>query len=266
MHTLVLRKALRRFPALSYRTRLHAGAVERPFYAWPLYYAAVEAKALGHSAMTVVEFGVAGGNGLLCLCRHKAEIENLVGTKIEVVGFDTGAGLPASNDPRDLLYCWPTGSFEMDRAELERRLAGQAQLVVGDVSETVAAWEPRADAPLGTVMFDLDYYSSTRAALEIFSKQNVLPRVWSYLDDIIGRPDNAYTDGIGVRAAVKEFNSQAERALLNDHFGPVYAFQSEKPEAWHQQIYVYHRLSHPDYNRCLSDHKHQLVLDESQLS
>jgi hypothetical protein len=38
-------------------------AADRPAYGWCTYYAAKETHALGDKAMTVVEFGVAGGTG-----------------------------------------------------------------------------------------------------------------------------------------------------------------------------------------------------------
>jgi hypothetical protein len=79
LRTLILRRILQKVPIGSYRARLHAGAVDRPWYGWCLYHAAVEARALGYSALTTIEFGVAGGSGLLCLCRHRDEIEREIG-------------------------------------------------------------------------------------------------------------------------------------------------------------------------------------------
>jgi hypothetical protein len=65
------------------------------------------------------------------LCQHKSDIQKELGIEILVVGFDSGTGLPASQDSRDLLYFWPSGLFEMDRAALEKCIAGQAELVLG---------------------------------------------------------------------------------------------------------------------------------------
>lgn len=260
LRTLFFRRFFKRWPLGSYATRLRSGAVERPPYGVCMFNAALEAKALGHTAMTVVEMGVAGGTGLLCLCEHRKEIEKALEIEILIAGFDTGYGLPPSTDARDLLYLWPTGSFEMDRARLEKRIAGQAELILGNVAETVASWQPRPDAPIGAIMFDLDYYSSTLPAFGLLEKSNVLPRIWCYFDDICGYAEHAYSDGIGVRAAIRDFNLANERRDLNDHISLAYAFKSSQPEAWHQLIYVYHRLSHPEYNTRLSDEKHQLPL------
>jgi hypothetical protein len=261
LRALIARRLLRRWPVGSYRARLRAGAVNRPPYGWCLYHAAVQARALGHKAMTVVELGVAGGNGLVCILEHRKEIERDLGVELVVVGFDAGTGLPESDDPRDLLYCWPSGSFEMDRSALERRLGNQAELILGDVRTTIARWDPRPDAPIGAILFDLDLYSSTASAFALLEKTNTLPRIWCYFDDICGNGEDAATDRIGEREAIREFNLDPRRALQNDHLSPSYTFKGAPPEAWHQQIYAYHRMNHPDYNRNLSGSgKHQLPL------
>ena len=252
----IIRKILTRFRVGSYEARLAVGAFERPWYAWCLYYAATEAKALGYKAMTAIELGVAGGNGLLALCRYRDEVEREVGVKIIIYGLDAGTGLPASSDSRDILYCWPAGSFEMDQSKLERRLKGAAALIIGDVAKTVMEVPFAPSAPLGAVLFDLDLYTSTRDAFALFGRP-VLPRVWCYFDDITGYPENVYSDYTGVRMAIREFNGERTQER---HLSQAYVFKDQAPEEWHQRIWVYHFLAHPDYNRCLSDHKHTLNL------
>jgi hypothetical protein len=49
--------------------------LERMAYAYGLYQAALEAKALGIPAISAVEFGVAGGNGLVALERYAEHVE-----------------------------------------------------------------------------------------------------------------------------------------------------------------------------------------------
>jgi hypothetical protein len=261
LRSILLRALLKKWPIGSYRTRLEISAVQRAHYGWCVYHAAEEAKALGHKAITVVEFGVAGGNGLVSLCQHKKETEKATGVEVLIVGFDTGKGLPTSGDSRDLLYFWPAGSFEMDREALERRVAGQAELVIGNVATTIPTWEPRQDAPIGAVLFDLDLYTSTMVAFRILDKSNLLPRMWCYFDDIHGYPESAYSDSIGEREAIKQFNLAPERKRRNDHLSRAYVFKGVASQPWHEDIYLYHQLNHPDYNRCLSQEtKHQLRL------
>lgn len=225
--------------------------MNRTNYAWCLYYAAQQAKALGYRAVTVLELGVAGGNGLVALCGLREEAEKALGIEIVLVGFDAGTGLPDSTDKRDMLYFWPPGSFVMDRAALDARIAGRAELVIGDISKTALTWEPRADAPIGAILFDLDFYTSTTGALPLLSKQNVLPRIWCYFDDVCGGPENGTMDRNGEREAIREFNLAPEREVLNDYLSPAYSFKHTVPESWHQQIYLYHRFNHPQYNQLL---------------
>jgi hypothetical protein len=250
--TLVMRWLLTRWPMGPYLARLNAGAVNRPPYGVCMYHAAAEAKALGYTAITAIELGVAGGNGILCMCDHREEIRKALGIEIHIQGFDSGTGLPSTNDPRDALYTWPAGSFQMDRAALEQRLAGRAEIIFGDVAETVSEWQCRADAPLGAILFDLDLYTSTTAALGLLTKANLLPRVWCFFDDVIGSFDDAHGDCTGEREAIREFNLSPERKRLRDHLSPARVFRNRTPEFWHQQVYLYHRFSHPDYNTCLS--------------
>ena len=60
------------------------------------------AKALDVERVSVVEFGVAGGNGLLALEKIAEQLEAIYGIAVDVHGFDTGGGLPAPVDYRDL--------------------------------------------------------------------------------------------------------------------------------------------------------------------
>lgn len=252
LRTLLLRRLLTRWPMGSYEGRVRVGAVDRGWYAWCLYYAAVEARALGYKAFTAVELGVAGGNGLVSLCRHGETIRKELGIEVEVVGFDAGTGLPSSDDLRDVQYFWPPSAFPMDVAALEKRLQGKARVILGDVSKTVRDWSPSDDKPLGAVMFDLDLYSSTMGAFEILAKKSILPRVWCYFDDIcVDEPEIALTDYIGEREAIRQFNLAPERQQMKDHLSPAYVFRHVDPGVWRHQIYLYHRLSHPHYAKCL---------------
>jgi len=258
IRTIILRRLLTRFPIGSFESRLRACGFERPWYAWCLFSAAVEAKALGHHAMTAIELGVAGGSGLLTLCNYRDQVAREIGLEIVIQGLDAGTGLPKSSDSRDLLYLWPSGSFEMNIPKLQERIKGRAEICLGDVGQTTQTMKIRPDAPVGAIMFDLDYYSSTLGAFAIFSRTELLPRVWCYFDDISGDSAHAYTDRIGVRAAIGEFN--AGRGPLENHVSQAYAFKDQAEEEWHKRIYAYHNMKHPDYNRCLSDHKHVLEL------
>ena len=191
-------------------------------------------------------------------------MQKALGIGITVVGFDSGEGLPLTTDSRNLLYAYPAKAYRMDQVALEKRIAGEAQLIIGDVARTVKTWDPDPAAPLGAVMFDMDYFTSTMDAFPLLTKSNVLPRIWCYFDDICGGPEEALTDRIGEREAIRLFNFDPERHLLGDHLSPAYVFKFIQPENWHQQVFLYHRLSHPDYDTCL--HTDRLQQDPLRLS
>src|SRR3954462_6374205 len=97
-------KAVKRFEHGSFRQRLELGALERPHYGYCVYHAADLAKKLNYDSISVIEFGVAGGNGLVILEQYAQEVAAEIGIKIEVYGFDNVPGLPAPTDYRDLPY------------------------------------------------------------------------------------------------------------------------------------------------------------------
>ena len=66
----------------------------RPNYTWAMLHAAYLAKTLGMPRISAIEFGVAGGNGLLALENAAELVEQEMGIEVDVYGFDTGAGLP----------------------------------------------------------------------------------------------------------------------------------------------------------------------------
>ena len=49
------------------------------------------------------------------LSRRAVQIEKDVGVGNDVVGFDTGEGMPAASDYRDLPHIWSKGFYKMDQ-------------------------------------------------------------------------------------------------------------------------------------------------------
>jgi len=95
-------------------------------------------------------------------------IESLFKVRIAVFGFDTGEGLPAHSDYRDLPYVWRKSFYKMNVPAVQTRLR-RARLILGDVKDTVPNFLKLGDfAPIAFVAFDLDYYSSAREAFRIF--------------------------------------------------------------------------------------------------
>jgi hypothetical protein len=228
----------------------------RPHYLWSVLTAAKLARNLGIERISAIECGVAGGNGLLALESVAQSAESLLGVGIDVVGFDTGTGMPAPTDLRDAPFAIQSGNFSMDVPALEARL-GRANLVLGPVETTVRRWLSEGHPPIGFVAIDVDYFSSTVQALGLLDgdPSRILPRVVCYFDDILGP---SWSDFNGERAAISEFNQ------LHPHrkVGPVYGLKyglprSEFELSWPEQIFVAHIFDHDrygDYEGSLSAH------------
>jgi len=237
-----------------YRRKLDFGLIERPHYGHCMLYAAHLARALGHGRISCIEFGVAGGNGLLAMERHAALVRAETGVETAVYGFDTGTGMPPPRDYRDVPYLWRAGDFRMDVPKLRASLSS-AKLVLGPVEETVQDFFAREDPPpIGFIALDLDYYSSTAAALRILDAdhRHFLPRVSCYVDDMIGDVDFALNEFTGALLAVKEFNAAHEAVRVAPVSGVRY-FGDRVPMLWHEQVFVAHRFAHPDYATPIGD-------------
>src|SRR5262245_23699479 len=195
----LLRKLDKRFNLLSYKNKLYYATLDRPPYGHCLLHAALLARKLGHSAMSAIEFGVAGGNGLIALEKHAAKVTGETGVAIMIYGFDTGHGMPPPRDYRDLPYLWTAGYFAMDVSKLKSSLK-TSRLILGDVADTVRNFPgTERPPPIGFIVFDLDYYSSTVEAMKIFDTdyKYLLPRVVCYVDDMVGDLDWAYNEFTG---------------------------------------------------------------------
>jgi hypothetical protein len=247
----VTRKMMKCFDLGSYVSRLNLGVVDRPPYGYCLYHGALLAKILGYSGISVLEFGVSGGRGLLNLEYHAEQIQKVVPIDIEVYGFDTGEGLPEPVDYRDLPYVWRKGYHKMDIPKLKKRLK-KAKLVLGDVRNTTKTFlEEYNPHPIGAIMFDLDFYSSTVAALQIFDgdEQCFLPRIFCYFDDVSGSELECYNDYTGARLAINEFNKEHEKKKLSQAYHLII---QKSPDEWHHKIWVYHDFEHSKYNNLMS--------------
>jgi hypothetical protein len=215
-------------------------------YVWGVLQGVGLAKVLGLRRVSVIEFGVAGGAGLLALERIAEAVEELLEVEVEVYGFDTGRGLPKPQDYRDCPNLWVGGDYPMDTAQLELQLQ-RAQLKLGLVEDTVPAFLASSFSPVAFTSIDLDLYSATRDALRLFdAKEEVLlPRVYCYFDDINGY---TYSDYTGERLAIAEFNE----AHAMRKFSPIYGLKHFVPPAyanawWVDLLYLAHIFDHSLY-------------------
>ncbi len=230
----------------TFRARVAFDLVLRQHHAFGLLQAADFARALGLEALTAIEFGVASGAGLLNLCEVGDRVTAATGVRFDVVGFDTGAGMPLPVDHRDHPEYYRAGDFPMDRGALDARLPPNARVVYGDVAQTVPRFlaDLSPAAPIGFVSLDLDYYRSSRDALRMLEDpdpRKYLPVTLMYLDDIAFPGHNEWC---GELLAVREFN--AENALRKIGRYPFLRSQRVfKNPAWLEHMFTLQALDHP---------------------
>ncbi len=253
----VVKKVIQKLKIGSYGQRVKLGAVDRPHYGYCVYHAAVLAKKLGYKRISVLEFGVAGGNGLINLEYHAGEIKKNLGVEIDIYGFDTGEGLPEPVDYRDLPYNWKKGFYKMDVPVLEAKLK-KSRLVLGNIRDTHKDFYQRYEpAPIGAIMYDFDFYSSTVDAFKMLEadERYFLPRVYCYFDDTIGSETELYNDYTGVRLAINEFN----QSHTDIKFGlPYHLLTRIIKSPWYYKIWITHFFNHSRYNDFISEENQQL--------
>lgn len=243
----LLRFILLRCSFVNFKTKLDYDAFVRPSYAYGTYYAALQAKKLGMTKISVIEFGVAGGNGLVELERIAVDVEKEIGVTIAVYGFDTGGGMPEAKDYRDMPYVWEKGLFIMNVERLKSQLK-KAKLILGNVADTVSRFTNSENpAPIGFISIDLDYYSSTVEAFKLFNASHnfFLPRVFCYFDDCIGDDWQLDSEFTGELLAINEFNDKNEIMKISKINGLQYKRFSWA--VWHELMYVCHLFEHPLY-------------------
>ncbi|MGH8742280.1 MAG: hypothetical protein ACREUN_15275, partial [Burkholderiales bacterium] len=194
-----------------FRARVAWDLVVRHHHAYGMLRCADLARGLGVREVAVVELGVAGGAGLLNICELAEHVRAQTGVSFRIAGFDTGRGMPPPASYKDHPELYRQGDFPMNQDALAARLPGSAGLFIGDVAVTVPRFleQLSPDCPLGFLSLDLDYYSSSKAALRLLTgpPEHYLPRVGIYVDDLEDEYHNSYC---GELLALREFNLEQE--------------------------------------------------------
>jgi len=237
-----------KYPLLLSRFRkiVNDKRVTKTAYAWGVLCGVDLAKTLGIDKVSIIEFGVAGGDGLVCLEHIASRIEMMYNVKLDIYGFDTGTGLPKPKDHRDLPHMWGAGHFPMDVEKLQERLK-KAKLILGDVKDTVSDFIKSKPAPIAFIAFDLDLYSSTMQAFKLLEADQklFLPRVPCYFDDITGY---SYSDFTGERLAISDFNKSHESRKISKIYCLRYYIQ-EYTALWTEKMYLAHIFNHDLYGK-----------------
>lgn len=220
-------------------------AARRPHYIWGTLQGIALGKVLGIDRLSVIEVGVAGGAGLLALERVVELCEELVSVKIEIYGFDTGAGMPKPKDYRDMPYKWSEGYYPCDMTELSNRLR-RSELRVGLLKDTMPAFVAQRHAPVAFVGFDVCMYSATRDALLVFESAHasLIPRVPCSFRSAIGKDMSEYG---GELLAIAEFNRSNAMRKLSPIRGVQYFVPARYRWWWVDMLYSLHIFDHPHY-------------------
>ena len=243
----------RKFNLFGFLTQLDIESLEKPYLAYCMLNAAIQAKGLGITRISAIEFGVCSGASLTYIEKYAEEIEKLTGVSFKTYGFDMISGLPkSSTNYKDQVYFWHQGAFKTDLEKLRNNVK-TSTLVIGDIKDTVKTFfDDYVPPPIGFISFDLDYYTSTSSAFEIFnfSQSNYLPRVECYMDDVSSFNELSACKGTGVLRAIDEFNegNNTNKKIYKKEL--VSQFRRFK-EYWNEKIYVFHDFDHDLYNKYL---------------
>lgn len=228
-----------------FRERERHGLIARAHYLYGMLRAADVANYFGNKCVTVVEFGVASGAGLLNMVRLAPLVKKETGIDLRIIGFDTGRGLPPVQGYKDHPELWSAGDFAMeDRDALVRKLDGRAEIIWGNIADTIKPFTDAIDpsAPLGFISVDVDIYTATKAALYCLTArpEKYNPAVSMYFDDVSFFFANEWA---GELAAISEFNEEHSlRKIGRDRSLPGH--RPAKVEDWHSNMYVCHVLDH----------------------
>ena len=225
------------------RLKIKYDLVPRESYAYGILAAADLAKSHNINKISIIEFGVASGNGLLNMCYIADKVTKLTGVEFEIFGFDTGEGMPAPLDYRDHPEKYFTGDYPpINQENLLKSLPENAKLILGDIINSMEEIEKQITHPIAFVSVDVDYYYSTVDCLKIFEKNKnlYLPYVFTYFDDIYNIDHNDYC---GELLAINEFNMRntlrkiSKATMLNQT-------RIFRRSPWSHQIYLTHIFDH----------------------
>ena len=229
----------------SLRLKVLYDLFRRPDYAYGIYEAATRAKALGLKGITVMEFGVANGRGLMAMIMYAEKVSKALDIKINIIGYDSGEGMPKFTDYKDHpeLYTW--GDFPMvHRDQLLKFLPSNAKLVFLDLIKESWLAAAEIEYPIGFISVDVDYYSSTvgiiNTLLEIDSNM-LMPNTLMYFDDVILDNHNSYQ---GELLAIKDFNAKENMRKIESYAQVLRHRRMFKFAYWIDNMYQLHVLDH----------------------
>jgi hypothetical protein len=227
----------------SVRQKIAYDCMPRHPYAFCILTAADHAREYGIKRLTLVEFGVAAGAGLMNMCWIAKQVTKETGIEFDIIGFDSGEGMPPPIDYRDHPEKYLTGDYPVpDRTALLAALPPNANIHYGPIEETLKQAEAEITSTIGFISIDVDYFSSTQQSLGVLTWQaeRYLPAVPMYFDDVQYPDHNRYC---GELLAIDDFNEKhAQRKIAIMNFLPK--FRIFKNALWHGQVFYAHVFDH----------------------
>ena len=229
-------------------TQEKLGLANRAWYAYGMLSAARHAKKHGYKEIMALEFGVANGRGLRNMDKLATKIENITGVKIKLVGFDTGKGMPPVTDYRDHPEIYREGDYPLiDEKALRQDVHSEVSLVLGDINDTVPEFTKMLskDCPVGFFSMDVDVWSSSKAALQLFEHdpEFYLPMVFGYFDDCSSR--SHFNKFCGELLAISEFNEEHNLRKIDNDRGVWNSHRQIGPQVWFERMFILHSFDHP---------------------
>lgn len=243
----------------SLRSKVAFDLVLRQQHAYSILACADLACELGIKEITLIEFGVAAGAGILNICKLATAVTRETGVAFRIFGFDTGRGMPPPLSFRDHPELYQEGDFPMNHEVLQQVLPSNAKLVIGELKDTVRLFMQGISvaAPIGFISIDVDYCSSTRAALTVLdgAAEQYLPRTLIYLDDLEHPSHNSWC---GERLAVNEFNERHDMRKIEQH-AFLRSYRIFRNARWIDHMFTLHVLDHPSRTTLKQDRQSTIL-------
>jgi len=193
----------------SFLDLIKKGIIPRPHYALGLLLAAKQAVDLGYKKIKIFELGCYNFEGLIDLENYTNDIKQFLDIDFEIFGFDLKKGLPKyTPNNYDRLSRWSPGDY---RLEINKNLKylKNSKILYGDVKKTIPNFIKKykksfLTSPIAFVIYDLDYYTSTKNGLNLLKlkSNNYIPKTYVYFGDYLM---SSFDEG--ERKAVFEFNN-----------------------------------------------------------
>jgi hypothetical protein len=238
----------------------------RQHHAYCILKCAEEAKSLNIKTVSLIEFGVANGAGLINISKISKKVTKITGIEFKIYGFDTGTGMPVPVSFKDHPELYKVGDYPMDFVNLKLKLDNNVELIIGDIDQTIQKFSQNIlKSPIGFISLDVDYYSSSVQALsllELITPNQLLPCTYLYVDDIEEDTHNSICGELG---AIGSFNKKNINNIFIEKSSNIRWNRIFKNAKWIDKIFYIHNFNHEERSKILLNNKKITILDNPYL-